>query len=44
MRTRQEVALDLELLGDKDWLSKIWKQETEYSEIRAELRVDDASG
>ena len=29
--TCQEVAvLDLELLGGKGWISKIWMQETEY--------------
>ena len=43
VRTRRAVAVDLELLGDKDWLSKIWKRETEYWEVRAELCVDDAS-
>ena len=28
--TFQEVILDLELLGGKGWISKIWMQETEY--------------
>ena len=28
--TCQEVAVDLELLGGKGWISKIWMQETEY--------------
>ena len=28
--TFQEVAVDLELLGGKGWISKIWMQETEY--------------
>ena len=30
VRACQEMAVDLELLGGKDGISKIWMQETEY--------------
>ena len=42
VRACQEVAVDLELLGGKGGISKIWMQETEYWEVQTEFNVDDA--